>query len=179
MSTTIQPYDEWLVESHTLIKAAMYGQPQAGASQAWGPMAVCCDDSTLLHVAILRGMYGVAYDLLHEGADANAEDGDGCRPLHHAARLGARFMVADLLGSGQRVDPNAKDDMGRTPLHHAVRGLMRHDHEDYAAIIRFLIRRGADVEAKDNHGMTAYQTLAAEVAHLPNASVISKRFPDC
>ncbi|OBR53716.1 ankyrin repeat domain-containing protein [Paraburkholderia tropica] len=129
----------------------------------------------LLHYAVLRGESRFAIDLLAMGAHVKAKDADGRTALHHAARMGNRYLVADLIAAG--ADVNAIDGDGRTPMHHAALGFMRHDHDDFYAIVRHLSRAGADLFAMDQGGKTPRVRLVSETQHLPNASVIQNRFP--
>lgn len=64
--------------------------------------------------------------------------------LHWAVRRGQVENVRNLLG---REDIEARDFQGRTPLHIAV--LSGHD-----AIVSLLLRNGADVNARDQWGIT-------------------------
>ena len=80
--------------------------------------------------------------LLEHGADANAADGDGNRPLH-LVESGVRSAIR-LLAFG--ADPNGRDQFGRTPLHKAAQWS--------ATLVSLLVRHGADVHARDADGQT-------------------------
>jgi ankyrin repeat protein len=60
--------------------------------------------------------------------------------LHRAAEAGDVPLVQDLLDSGCPV--NAFDELGKTPLHYAVLG-------EHLAVVDCLLRRGADINARD------------------------------
>jgi ankyrin repeat protein len=60
--------------------------------------------------------------------------------LHRAAEAGDLLTVQDLLGRGSAV--NAFDELGKTPLHYAVLG-------EHFAIVDYLLRHGADINAHD------------------------------
>ena len=130
---------------------------------------------SLLHYAILRGFSRFALNLIMAGVDVNAADADGCTPLHHAARLGNRCLVVDLIDA--EADVNAVDVRGWTAMHHAALGFMRHDYEDFHAIVRHLIRNGAAQFVTDHKTLTPRGRLVHETMHLPNAEHIQKRFP--
>ena len=67
--------------------------------------------------------YSMAELLLLRGADADAADGEGCTPLHHAVACTAR-MVELIIQHRPDCNSDAADNEGGTPLHHAaVRGI--------------------------------------------------------
>jgi ankyrin repeat protein len=76
--------------------------------------------------------------LIRVGADVDARDCDGSRPLHHAARRGHAKTVEILLRAGAEVD--ALDRKGLTPLYGAAL-------EGGAETVRILLLAGADVDA--------------------------------
>ena len=69
--------------------------------------------------------------------------------LHIAVYQGDTKRVSDLLKKG--ADVNKKNSSGATPLHVAVH--LRHPEP----MARILVDAGADIEAKDNSGMTAWE----------------------
>jgi len=108
--------------------------------------------------------------LISKGADVNAEDNAGCTPLywaagrkdlvelltakgatistiHLASRLGDLAKVKSLVEEGTDVNSKGKGSGDETPLFPAVRA----DNTDAA---KFLIAKGADVNAKDKNGQT-------------------------
>jgi len=82
--------------------------------------------------------------LLSRGADPNASNPNGTRPLHLAAGDGALMSVELLLQN--KADPNVADRGGTTPLHLAVMG----DPD----VVQALIEGGANPNARDDEGCT-------------------------
>ena len=60
--------------------------------------------------------------------------------LHRAAEAGNLTAVQALVADGLAV--SAFDELGKTPLHHAVLG-------EHFAVVDYLLRRGADINAQD------------------------------
>jgi len=73
------------------------------------------------------------------------EKGLKCPPIHLAAFLGDFGRLKDCLNDGIKIDEG--DAAGYTPLHCAVSG----DHMD---IVKFILGKGANVNAKTNNGWT-------------------------
>lgn len=105
--------------------------------------------------------------LLSQGTDVNVRDKDGRTALMHACWDGFTLVVRKLLAAG--ADVNAKDKNGITALHVASltgrtgqvvewwsgrprRGIMSSEPTE---IVRMLIERGSDVNAKTTFGGTA------------------------
>lgn len=133
------------------------------------------DGATSLILACLAGNGAIVRRLLQSGVDVVASDKMGMTPLHAAAVAGYRDIVELLIAKGAK--PEAKNktcvieltvsrkprgsEAGMydsrefkisecTPLHlAAVRG--------HVAIVEFLLRKGADIEAKDSDGWTAME----------------------
>ncbi len=90
----------------------------------------------------------VAADLLRSGANADAVNGVGDRPLHLAARRGHGGIVGALVRGG--ANPNAADAAGLTPLHVALRETSGSD--GYVASVQALLGGRADPDRKDPDG---------------------------
>jgi serine/threonine protein kinase len=92
------------------------------------------------------------YALMKKGDKVLARDSDGRCALHHAARVGGRRVLLQLLKSkelkGDNINGiNQQDNSGATPLHQAASGTKRE-------IVAELIKAGADKNAKDNDWRT-------------------------
>jgi ankyrin repeat protein len=109
--------------------------------------------------------------LLEHGADARARTDAGLTALHRAAFHGDMRLVKLLLDAGAPV--NVADDRGFTPLMIAVNSRTKNPD-----VIRMLLDRGADPEAKDASGRTVSQWAAIganrKMMELLPASAISE-----
>ena len=74
--------------------------------------------------------------------------------LVKAVKRGDAKRVSDLIEKG--ADVNTRNSYGQTPLHVAVH--LRHPEP----MARILVDAGADIEAKDNSGMTAWEEIKEE-----------------
>jgi ankyrin repeat protein len=112
-------------------------------------------DDTPLHAAAAGYRKAIAHALMKNGADVNAENRRGARPLHYAADGGPIFhgwnpeaqagMIAFLIENG--ANPNAPDKSGVAPLHRAVR-------QRCPGAVDSLLRHGAAVGLKNKSGST-------------------------
>eukprot|EP00741_Cyanophora_paradoxa_P018756 tig00021094_g18105.t1 len=101
---------------------------------------------------------------------------------HHARgdpAPGASIWTAANRGNLQRVeelvergtDPSARDEAGYTPLHYAARG-------GFAEIVRFLLKRGADVHACTKAGKATALHRAAYIGSAEIASMLLRAGAD-
>lgn len=101
---------------------------------------------TALHIVTQRRDMTWMEFLLAKGANPNARDGRGVTPLQLAVNLGFQEGVQLLIDKKVLIDePNSS---GETPLISAVH---RHD----IAIMRMLLKAGADPDRSDNSGRSA------------------------
>ena len=123
--------------------------------------------------------------LLAGGADRDACDKNGNRPLIDAVKLGDASTVAFLLENG--ADPNTRDPDEKTPLHwfFSISGpiLVRHINRQVdlrqieVQIAEALVRNGADVNARDNQGRTPL-AVAAGLGNVKAAEFLLKNGAD-
>ena len=124
------------------------------------------DGDTPLHIACRRnGNSDIVQLLLEKGADSNTQDDQGNTPLHFCSN----YEIARLLlESGADLDATNLD--GDTPLHLACSPY----HARFLTLVQELIRRGANVFAKNQRGQTPFDRcpnaagLAAHVAPIRN-----------
>jgi ankyrin repeat protein len=105
----------------------------------------------------------VAQLLLKQGANIQATNVDGINPLHLAAREGYPKITGLFLQ--HVVDIDATDEGGMTALHHAASYTAK-PFSDYNKRTNFnltmmLLRKGANVEIRDNAGRTPLFMAAA------------------
>jgi uncharacterized protein len=101
---------------------------------------------TALHIAADRRDVPWLVYLLNRGANPNIADVRGVTPLMRASQLGFFEGVQHLVTKGARVD--AANSTGETPLILAV-------HRRDTAMMRVLLRAGADPDRTDNSGRSA------------------------
>lgn len=95
---------------------------------------------------------GQAERLIAAGADVNARDVGGERPLHTAIAVNKLDVVKVLIAHG--ADPNARDIAGDVPLHKVNRPEQ----------IDVLMRAGADPNQRGRAGKTPLETLRSSLA---------------
>jgi ankyrin repeat protein len=137
--------------------------------------------ATALEIAILQGYEEIAHALLAAGVSA------GSYPLHLAVTFRQHGLVSTLLRDSAAI--NIKDDQGDTPLNAAAgkrlvfkSSLLWGDADPallfgaYTAadvgIMQQLIAAGADIEAKDERGLTPLLNMVDYVVKFP-----SREFP--
>ena len=102
---------------------------------------VDCHRNTAMHLTTdLQAMIS----LLENGADVDAENVDGLRPIHCAVRTERAELVELLINHGANVD--AADVFGNRPLHEAVCHWLR--------VVQLLVQRGANVNVQNINGKT-------------------------
>jgi uncharacterized protein len=107
-------------------------------------------EETALLITIERERLANLRLLLSKGADPNLVARKGLVPLVEAAGLDSPDYVAALLEKGAR--PNAKSEYGRTAAHYAA----------VPAILELLAAKGADLNQRDDLGMTPLAVLVDE-----------------
>jgi ankyrin repeat protein len=112
--------------------------------------------------AIENGRREAALELITQGADVNAAQGDGTTPLHWAAYQLDTDLVQRLLKRGAQV--NTANRFGAHPLDEAVKAAN-------AEIVALLLKAGAEVDAVNADGQTALM-LAARTGSTEVASAL-------
>ena len=120
-------------------------------------------NAALISAAAQNDLLGVE-TLLKNGANANARDALGNRPLLHAARLGAGEMARMLLEEG--ADPNVKG-MGFTPLGLAAL-------HGYPQVADLLLKFDAHLYLRSDNGLTPLMN-AALLNHVSVMQVILRQ----
>lgn len=101
--------------------------------------------SALLYAAE-QGNQKIVRALLIKGAESNRHNQWGLNALMHAAMRGDLDIAADLLEHGARINFSAGSE-GKTALYYAV-------IHNRIEMIKFLVEKGADIDAKDQMGKT-------------------------
>lgn len=132
--------------------------------------------SISLYLAVQRGDLDQLERHIYWGTDINQLDPDGNRALHVASRQGRQIIVSTLLKHGAEI--NLEDQTGHTAIYYALsngrtqladlliaRGASFPANEillEVAAagitdrdVVRYLVEHGADLEARDENGLTA------------------------
>ncbi len=84
--------------------------------------------------------------LVEQGADLNAGDQEGLRPIHYAAFMGDPALMALVISKGADVD-TANNVVGAAPIHIAARG-------GNAPMIKLLGSKGVNLEIKNKDGLS-------------------------
>src|SRR5438046_4458331 len=124
-------------------------------------LGAAASTSTVADVAMKGDRDGLR-DLLKEGADVSAAQGDGMTALHWAAERGDAKLAEMLLYAG--ANAAAVTRIGQyTPLHIASRS-------GSAPVVQALLKGGADVNARTTTSQATPLHLAAEAG---NAEVVT------
>jgi len=112
-----------------------------------------------LHLAADAGSIKVLALLVQAGADIEATDGLDRRPLGRAAAAGQTEAVEVLLNSGAGIEARGGHSQ-RTPLIEAA-------YNGRLDVARFLVQRGADVNARDDRGKSALWMASTPESYVP------------
>lgn len=115
---------------------------------------------TPLHWAAENGLPQMVGRLIENGADVDASDQFGRRPLHLAVE--SPEVVTLLLDAGAEID--AVDVFGRTPLHMALQ---------IPETVRVLLEAGASITIRDFLGRTPLQRTLSFGTSQRNLAVIT------
>lgn len=118
-----------------------------------------CKDSlgrNPLHVAAVEGKAAVVPALVAKGASLEAQDREQRTPLCEAAKHGNRDAAAALLDAGASLHPRCRG-IGMEPLHIA-------GGADAVDVVKLLLERGADPNAKDDWEQTPLHQVANEAS---------------
>eukprot|EP01041_Mallomonas_annulata_P012723 gene12723-26802_t len=109
---------------------------------------VTSSKATALMLAAANGQARAVNILIGAGANVNASNAYGNRPLHEACRLGHEGIIRSLLNAG--ADINAANKKGSTPLHFFCYG---NEPETFTAEkVRILLEAHADLTWRDVNG---------------------------
>lgn len=129
----------------------------AGVLVAAAAVALVAQAQKDLASLIQLGDRKAALARIQAGADVNAAQPDGTRPLHWAVFRVDYALVESLLARKAQV--NVRNEFGSTPLAEAVR-------LGDARLVKLLLDAGAEPEAANDDGQTALM-LAIKVGELP------------
>lgn len=122
--------------------------------------------ATPLMYAIWSGKTDIAKYLIEAGADLKAKDNNEYDAFHYAIDYKQNDIINLLLTKG--VDIESKDSNGKTPLFHAVSNVTEANvfkriasaannltpRDEAFEIVKMLIKKGANVNAKDNESVS-------------------------
>jgi len=108
------------------------------------------EGKTSLHSASQSGNVVMVRFLIEKGVDINARSNDG-KTLLHAA--GSAEMMQFLL-ENSALTVNVRDNNGYSTLHSVISSSFSHNSSILVEMVRFLIEKGADVNARGQHGET-------------------------
>ena len=136
-------------------------------------------NTALMFLSLSKYIYDIntinsAKLLIKSGADVNLKNNGGMTALMNASAVGSDELVELLINAGARV--NEVDNDGRTAIFYACRGydvcsfyinynsFYGYSFSESVEVVKFLIDNGADVNLKNNGGMTALMS-ASDVSH--------------
>ena len=102
-----------------------------------------------LHVAARSGQSAMVKFLIENGAQIDARNCGGVQPIHEASVSGSTEVLDALIEAGAATD--CSDKNGYQPLHYAANMPTR------SHIIRDLLRKGCNIEAKTSDGSRPLQ----------------------
>jgi ankyrin repeat protein len=111
--------------------------------------------SRALYCTARSGKLGCALVLLQHGCDINAKDVNGNMITHIACEHGHHEYLEGLIDAGYDVDLSARGNVHVLPTYAAV---------PYPSTLRFLIARGADIDANVSSGTPATRAAAEGTA---------------
>jgi ankyrin repeat protein len=119
--------------------------------------SVTSSGRTPLHVAIANRRAAAVRYLLENGADLEAQDGDGLTPLLHAARCGDPETLAIVLNSNP--DASARTFIDNTALHHYAE-CFEAGVPNETLVFQALVEKGASISQANIRGDTPLQLAA-------------------
>ncbi|KAI3364968.1 hypothetical protein L3Q82_001133 [Scortum barcoo] len=114
---------------------------------------------TALHLSVRYKALSAIHILANYGADINAVDGSGMTPLHMAAGILHKEIIASLIKKGADINAVVKHS-GNTPLHLAAVAMAiktTNTLEDNYGCISELLEQGPEVDVMNKAGMTPLQ----------------------
>ncbi|MCJ1231794.1 hypothetical protein MMC12_008473 [Toensbergia leucococca] len=108
------------------------------------------DEATALHRAVQAGRQAIVKLLLEWGAKTDVKDSEGRVPLHYVTNWGQVPVTQLLLDYGADIEATNMSD--QTLLHLVVIGNPYLHFSDVLNMVRFLVKRGASVQARDGDG---------------------------
>ncbi len=122
------------------------------------PNAEDIEETPALHLATKRGQLEMVGSLLSSGAEADSIDRDGRTALMHAAHEGFTQIAEALVDRNANVNRHSywPHDNGATPLIIAVK-------QGKSETVKFLLEKGATLNATDEDGITALSLAEKEL----------------